>query len=473
MRDPAPPPLRRWWRRRGLRARLTTVAVLTSALGLALAAVVLAGSYTSARLGELDRAATATARQVAALADGDTLPSVLPLPVDTTVQSQVLDGGGAVIAASPGVSRSLPLIDPAAAQRIPRGRARQVGEPPDEGAQRVVVLDARLRGQPVTVLTAVPLHDVFRVLRALRLGLLVGVPASVLLVGFATWLLVGSALRPVEALRSAAERLREARDPPLPVPLAHDEVHRLADTLNTMLARLAEASARERRMLDDAAHELRSPLTSLQVSLEVALAHPNAEPWAQTATDGLAEVRRMARLVDDLLVLARLDAAAPAGEELVDLTVLADADGPPLPVRGDAAALRRALGNLRANAERHAQGRVEVTACAAGRLAEVLVSDDGHGIALEDRERVFDRFTRLDDARSRDIGGTGLGLAIARATARAHGGDVTVRDGRLGGATLVLSLPLAGPAEATGPLSRPPAPAGPAPAPRARPAATR
>jgi signal transduction histidine kinase len=175
--------------------------------------------------------------------------------------------------------------------------------------------------------------------------------------------------------------------------------------------------------------------------LEVAIDHPEQQDWPSTAAGVLADTLRLARLADDLLVLARLDegGARRTVREPVDLVSLVEAAGDrragvtvsgsgPLTVRGDARGLARMLDNLIDNAVRHAVGEVRVQLGRSGPWAAISVVDDGPGIPEADRERVFARFTRLDEGRSRDEGGAGLGLAIARETARAHGGDVRLED---------------------------------------------
>jgi signal transduction histidine kinase len=249
-----------------------------------------------------------------------------------------------------------------------------------------------------------------------------------------------------------------ARSRRLPVPESRDEVHSLATTLNDMLARLEDAGARQRALVSDAAHELRSPLASIRLQLEVALGHPERQEWRETAEGVLEDTLRLARLAEDLLALARLDergGAGPGRQEPVDLDDLvrqtadryADArvavtvDSPdPVMVSGDAMDLGRVLTNLIDNAVRHAASKVQVS-LRPGAVAIITVTDDGPGIPEADRERVFNRFTRLDTARSRDEGGAGLGLAIVRETVRAHGGTVHLEDASPGLRAVVL-LPI-------------------------------
>jgi signal transduction histidine kinase len=281
----------------------------------------------------------------------------------------------------------------------------------------------------------------------------------------AIWLVTGSTLRPIGALRRGASRVTATGVPSdLPVPEARDEVRLLALTLNDMLSRLAEAQQRQRALVSDTAHELRSPIASIRTQLEVALDFPATQDWETTGRDVHADVLRLARLAEDLLLLARLDEqagqagasggkagdGAPRGlpvdlDELsrsvvcryadarVPVTVVAagaEAAGGSVMVAGDWARLDRLLVNLVDNAVRYAKSSVAVSVGRDAAWAELAVTDDGPGIPAGDRERAFGRFARLDDARSRDgdeAGGAGLGLAIVRATAQAYGGTAVLK----------------------------------------------
>jgi signal transduction histidine kinase len=258
-------------------------------------------------------------------------------------------------------------------------------------------------------------------------------------------LLVGSALRPVAALRRGAEEITTTQQAGrLPVPEADDEIRRLALTLNDMLARLERSSARQRSFVADAAHELRSPLTAIRTQLEVARAHPGEANWNQVAADALADVERLSRLVDDLLILARMEEGGGRQQvNPVDLARVADdvvarttspvgvcrTGAVELIVRADEDAMARIVANLVENAVRHATTAVTVDVRdGTGGGAVLSVADDGPGIPAAQREHVFERFTRLDDARSRDAGGAGLGLPIVRELVRSQGGEVTLED---------------------------------------------
>ncbi|MGY0231839.1 sensor histidine kinase [Longispora urticae] len=297
---------------------------------------------------------------------------------------------------------------------------------------------------------------------ALDRALLGVVPLAVFFVALMAWFVTGRALRPVEEIRARlAEISGQELDRRVPVPPSGDEITRLAVTTNATLDRLEEAVARQRRFVADAAHELRSPLASLRTGLEVTLAHPDGVDWPAVFGTTLHDARRLGTLTDDLLLLARLDRTAaqdPATGRPVNLADLAreqtaergylhpdgprftaHADGPAV-VTGDESQLGRLLRNLLDNASRHATAEVRVAVRSAGGRVVMVVTDDGPGIAPADRERIFERFTRLDAARDRDSGGTGLGLAIARDLAAQHGGTLTAVDSPRG-ARFELDLP--------------------------------
>jgi signal transduction histidine kinase len=282
----------------------------------------------------------------------------------------------------------------------------------------------------------------------------------------ATYFVVALTLRPVAALRHGAADITAAglAEQRLPVPPAHDEIYRLAVTLNAMLDRIDSATSRQRTFVGDAAHELRSPLASVRVQLEVGQRLGPEADWSGLIDDVLVDVDRLDRLVEDLLSLARLDEAGSltrrepvALDELVEtvvtgysqaeITVRATTE--PAVVDGDPDALRRVAINLIDNAVRHASSEVVVSlkpGKRAGPAVVVLtVVDDGRGVPEAERERVFDRFYRMHESRSRQTGGTGLGLPIVRDIVRNHGGRVRLAEREDGkpGARAIVVLPRA------------------------------
>ncbi|RZS45109.1 signal transduction histidine kinase [Herbihabitans rhizosphaerae] len=269
----------------------------------------------------------------------------------------------------------------------------------------------------------------------------------VLLIAGVAWFATNRALRSVDRIRSTAEDISATElHRRVPVPSTGDAVQRLAVTLNETLGRLEKSADQQRRFIADAAHELRSPIASARTVLEVALDSPDRANWPAVADDAVTDVRRLQHVADDLLLLARFDAAQPAPTAPVDLGelvrefegVTVRVDGTVV-VQGNRGHLARLVRNLVDNARRYAIEEVTVEVRAEDGDAVLIVADDGPGIPPEDRERVFERFTRLDESRARDAGGAGLGLAIVRDIAERHGGTVQIADGARG-ATFVVRL---------------------------------
>ena len=286
--------------------------------------------------------------------------------------------------------------------------------------------------------------------------MLIGIPLLILLIAALTWIAMGRALRPVEAIRAELAEIT-AHDLHRRVPDRHtgDEVSRLAATTNATLDQLQRAVARLRTFTSDASHELRGPLTTLFTRLELAAARPATAVWPAVAAESMRDVERLRQIVDDLLLLARLDAghvlrqdtfvmADVVRDAIADRTVRVWDSSGGRPIRGSRVAMRRLITNLIDNATRYARSAVTVRLWRGADRLIVEITDDGPGIDAENRRRVFDRFVRLDEARTRtDGGGTGLGLAIAREIAVAHEGTLTAEAPEPGhpGARLVLTLP--------------------------------
>lgn len=430
--------------RRSVRVRTTAVAVLVVGLATAIGAAVLLYLFRDALLGQLESAARVRAAEIAA-----TVTSSGRLPgVDTEdVALQLADPGGRVLDASPNAD-GLPLL----------------ARPPADDAAEVSVqggdfLAVTTEVGPRVLLVALTTEGVGESTAAIVVLLAVGLPVLLMLVGVTTWIVVGRALAPVEAIRrevaaiSATELHRRVPDPP-----GGDEIARLARTMNDMLGRLEQGQSRQRRFVSDASHELRTPVTSIRQHAELALVHPDRSSLAGLAETVLAENLRIQDLVADLLLLAAADERSLVRHARpVDLDDLAFAAAGDLRARtdlqvdtslvsagrvgGDAAALRRMLDNVAGNAARHARTRVAFALSEAGGRVVLVVEDDGPGIPEADRERVLERFVRLDAARARDGGGAGLGLAIVAEVAAAHGGTVLVDANPLGGARIEIRLP--------------------------------
>ncbi|MER7768554.1 ATP-binding protein [Kitasatospora sp. NPDC096140] len=299
-------------------------------------------------------------------------------------------------------------------------------------------------------------------LRTIDPVLRAGVPVAALLVALTAWVATRRALRPVDAIRAELAEIGEHRlDRRVPVPPSGDEITRMARTTNATLDRLERSAAQQQRFVADASHELRSPIAALRTNLEVSLAHPERTDWPAATQEALTSVERLQQLTEDLLFLARGTHPAAAGQlATVDLSAvlreLADQYRPALHtrlvlqvdtpeavlVRGSRIRLHRLVRNLLDNAKRHAATEVVMSARQTAYGCVVEVRDDGPGVPPEDRERIFEPFTRLDEARSRDAGGSGLGLAIAADVATRHGGSLRVAHAPRG-ARFVLELPSA------------------------------
>jgi signal transduction histidine kinase len=413
--------------------------------------------------GELDR----TASDVAALVNANALPE--PVPVAGASLVQVVDSNNRVRAASIDGDQLVPMLRPEELTRARHGErffieGDRLGL---TGPVRVVAVPAGPPDDPQTVIVARPMDDVVRGVNVIRTTLLVVFPLLVLVLAAVAWRVIGATLRPVETLRQGAEEITGAgQSARLPVPRGHDEIHRLAVTLNGMLDRLDRGRARQREFVADAAHELRSPLANMRTQLEVARRLDHDTDWPALADDLLADTARLSTLVDDLLLLARTDSTTtlrrPEPVELRSLvtrvaarypTVVGPTDVDLIPDRpvwtfGEPDALARVVANLLDNAVRHARSRVvievevEVDVELEDAGALITITDDGPGIPVEDRDRVFERFTRLDDGRARDAGGAGLGLAIVRELVRRHRGSVRLGDAGPG-LRVEVALPLA------------------------------
>uniref|UniRef100_UPI003FD7C1E2 sensor histidine kinase n=1 Tax=Streptomyces corallincola TaxID=2851888 RepID=UPI003FD7C1E2 len=316
-------------------------------------------------------------------------------------------------------------------------------------------------GRTYTVYAGVSLDDEQATIGQVTDSLLAGLPFLLAVVAAVTWLVTRRALRPVEGIRAEMAEITGSGDLSrrVPEPRSGDEIARLARTTNSTLAALERSVERQHRFIADASHELRSPIANLRTQLEVADAHPDL----LDTRDLVQDVVRLQNLATDLLLLARLDAGESPAHARVDLTTLVheevaarvgtdrlpisvDLGDRALATTGSRTQLSRVLGNLLDNAQRHAASRVTVTAAVEDGAITLTVLDDGPGVPPEDRERIFERFVRLDDARSRDTGGAGLGLAIARDVMHRHGGSLTVGGAPGEGAVFRARLP-----DATGP----------------------
>jgi two-component system, OmpR family, sensor kinase len=372
--------------------------------------------------------------------------------------SQIVDGSGTVVMTTDDAVRT-PLADPVVA--VGQLRVTTVDALPglDEQGFAVAAADAAgLDGRRYTVLVAVATQVETTALGRSTEFALIGAVGLVALLGAVTTFAIGQALRPVERMRDQVESIAGSRPAPvIEVPPGRDELAKLAETLNRVLERLRRADASRRGFVADAGHELRSPLATIRVLLDRLGEDRSLEERQLVAGRASAEVDRLSVLVDDLLVLASADERAlPIARVEVDLddvvlteaAVLRDRGMPvsvhvePARVMGDAVRLGRVVRNLLENAERHREQAVRMRLWHDGAEAVLDVDNDGPPVAEESRTRIFGRFVRLDDSRTRDTGGTGLGLAIVSEIVTAHDGTVTAQESPDGWCRFEVRLPL-------------------------------
>jgi signal transduction histidine kinase len=448
-------------RRGGVRLRTTLAATVIVGAALVVGGSSLVLLLERSQTSALQAAVTARATDIAGLSNAGRLPHPISARADDSSLVQVVAADGTVVTASENI-----VGEPRLTDFVPSGTGPDVRTirrlPIGEGASafRVVALRSASPEGPRIVYVAASLGGVQENVRQVTAILATGLPALLLFVALTSWWLVGRAIRPVERIRREVADIT-ARDLSrrVPVPGADDEIAGLARTMNAMLERLERASERERGFVGDASHELRSPVAALRAQLEVAKAD-RTRAWVPADQEMLDETIRMENLIANLLLLAKSDGGAdPATRPVIDLddVVLAEVtrarETSAVPVelgafeaarvRGDAHELGRVVRNLVENAQRHAATSVWVELrgpSAHDGGVQITVADDGPGVPADQRERVFDRFTRLDDARDRDHGGAGLGLAIARAVVRGADGDVHVEDRPGGGARFVVTL---------------------------------
>ncbi len=412
--------------------------------------------------GNLDEALAAQAGAIAASAATGPLPATLVPGTDDDGIGQVVDAGGRVLAATPGDEGPAPIADPPAGATDRRTIDDVPGDP--GVSYRVFSRRADGPGGPLVVHTAAPLDDIADSTALLARSLAVAVPAATALLAVVVWWLVGRTLRPVEAIRREVAGIGAGGaglDRRVPVPAGDDEVARLARTMNAMLDRLEDASRRQQRFVADASHELRSPLARVRTEAGGRPRPPGSGPtrmppppacsprsspcstWSTTCwrspgpTPG-SRPASAARSTSTTWSPARPAACGRGAGSAVDTRGVGAAQ-----VVGDRDQLARAIGNVVDNAARHARSTVTLAVREDGGAAVVSVADDGPGIPPERRDEVFERFSRLDGARTAPTGGAGLGLAIAREIVVAHGGTIAVDPAHGPGARLVITLPLA------------------------------
>lgn len=379
--------------------------------------------------------------------------------------AQLVDLRGNVVDATPPLGTAS-LLSPTDLRRAQAEAffANRPSVPGLDESSRMLVSPVVRSGLRFVLVVGATRADRTETLGGLRNELLIAGPIALALASIAGYFLAGLSLRAVESMRRRAAVISaETPGDRLPVPRTGDELERLGETLNAMLARLESAIAREREFVADAGHELRTPLALLRTELELALRHAETPEELRAAVRASSEeVERLAQLADDLLLIAssdrgklRLRLETLETAELLDSIAnrfewRAEEAGRPVRVvtpgtfrvRGDRLRLEQALSNLLDNALRHGKGEVRLSAARTDGLVELHVTDEGSGFPPELMDEAFERFTRLDQARAR--GGSGLGLSIVRAIAEAHGGSAHLANRNGSGADVWVSLPSAG-----------------------------
>lgn len=467
--------MRAWLR--GVRGRSALAAVVVVAVGLVLASATFLGLLQRELTATVQASGTARATEVVDQLRSQGVAGLSASLKGTTRGGQivqVVDAAGEVVAASTDRAAATTMTDVRPADGKTRDvQASRLSLLDDDDPYLLVVSGVRVGGQDYRVVVASPIGAQQESVRTALSLLVIGIPLLLVLVGLATWLLVGRALGPVERIRRRVSQIGGSRvEERIPVPTSGDEIARLASTMNEMLERLDQAQRAQRRFVADSSHELRSPLATLVASMELATADPTPDTWRDLSPVMTAEVARMSRLVEDLLLLAKVDEHSMRLQvEDVDLDDLVELETrrlrtfpsltvvprvEPVRIAGDRIRLGQAVANLADNAARHARSTVCLSLCTIGEEASIVVEDDGPGVPAAQRDRVFERFVRLDESRGRASGGSGLGLSIVREIVAAHGGTVRMTDAVPAGCRVEIRLPVPEQAELVGSLDQPP-----------------
>ncbi|MEW9530438.1 sensor histidine kinase [Microbispora sp. NPDC049125] len=417
--------------------------------------------------GNLIKEVTAVGELTAYYVDrGELVNPLPPIPQNLVRPVQVVDPQGKVVAATKDLwnKPAMAHFKPRAPHRVASGVVCHSIFP--SGRCHIVVAQQVFHAGDWTVYSAAPTIP-FYVYPGVIALLIAGTVIFAIAVACGARHTVTHSLKPVDAIRAQLDHIQSTDlGSRVPVPAAQDEIHRLARSVNQTLDRLEDVLEQQRRFCSDASHELRTPITAIRTQMEDALLAPDDADLPNLCKAVLPSVERLQAIASDLLTLTRLDAGVPCERQCVDLAELVVAElknhrtnrkvvrrlTPGVVVMGDRSQLAQLIGNLVANAQRHASSTITISVRRVdgeaavdqpfpGGIAELEVLDDGAGIAADQREAVFQRFTRLDSARSRHAGGVGLGLPIARQIAGIHGGTLTIQDSAQG-AHFVVRLPL-------------------------------
>ena len=437
---------------RSVRVRTTLAVVIVVAAVTSMGAVVFLSVLRGLLTEELSDATRTRAEHIAATLPGDVVGLGLAQGDLEDEAAQLVRSSGVLVAATSNIAALPPLVWPAPSDFV---------EIDGIITEHSMIVVAHHLDDDLVLLVGKTTESREDAIRHVTELLAVTLPVLCTIVAALTWAMVGRALRPVETIRRSVDEISSGalhRRVPEPPHAGGDEIARLSHTMNRMLDRLEAAQEKQRRFTSDASHELRSPVAAIRQHAEVALAHPERTNVPELATTVLNENLRVQQLVEDLLILARADEhSLRLANEPLDLDDLVFAEAQKLRqtttlrvdttavsagrIVGDIAGLRRILANLGHNAARHASSTITFSLADTPAGVQLLVDDDGPGIPAAERQRVLQRFVRLESARERDAGGSGLGLAIVAELISTHNGTLKVESNPTGGARLRLNFP--------------------------------
>jgi signal transduction histidine kinase len=439
-----------------LAVRLAFVATFVLGMSLLVGGLAFRDTLMREQRGEIDEAARERISTLTQTIASGTIPVRLPSERDSPLFAQIVSPDGHVVASTTNVDDMLAMVNLTVWKPTPTILIGSASV--DKANCRVFVRGVDTPQGRYGVIVAAPLRATTQAVRALTNQMVAISPLVMLLSAGLFWLLARRALKPVDTLRTEVDAISgSAVHQRVSAPVADDEVGRLARTMNALLGRVEDANVRQTQFVSDASHELRSPLAGIRTRMEVGLRSPETTDWPSVARGVLSDSSRMERLTTDLLYLARGEVTPPLTRANVDLDDLVLEEAATLRmrtnivistsevsggrVRGDADQLRRVVINLLDNAVRYATSSVSCAIRSEGGDVVFEVRDDGHGIPTDQRTRIFERFTRIEEDRSRPRGGSGLGLAIVADILRAHSASVEVLDAPPHGTLMRVSFP--------------------------------
>ena len=447
-----------------IRDRVTAATALVVGIALVIAGVTLLLVLQQLLVAGVDNTLSSRARDLTVQLESGTVKGRIPGTAGDTSLVQIVSSNGIVIASTSNVAGEAPILPSHPALRA-TATTTISDSPLDTGTEfRVLAKPIALPDGPGWIYVASSLGQVTAAVNQVRNLFLAGLPVVLVVIAAIAWLSVRQSLKPVESIRRRAAEITAADlSQRVPVPRGSDEIAHLAQTMNDLLGRLEQAATRQQQFVGDASHELRSPLAALQLQIDVALANAKGSDLAAELAPMSGQVKRMTMLIEDLLFLAKSTEARPMVlPALVDLdeivfeevTRLRALGGPEIVtsvlsaqrVEGSYRDISRMVRNVGDNAHDHARAKICISLRVTNKFAEIVVTDDGVGVAQSDQELIFSRFSRLDGSRVRDSrgGGSGLGLSIARQIAESAAGSLFVRDRSDGheGAEFVIRLPV-------------------------------